>query len=1058
MLNGSGTHSPHRAWTFADPEEPLPMTSSTRLLLFLVLAMPNVLWAQATVRGKVTDATNGESLIGAAVLVKGTTPPVGTTVDFDGNYSLPLKLTGQVVLEYSFFGYTSREVSVDLSGGGVIIQNLVLAEAKMELKEFEVTHKASKRSDGYLDRMKINSATSFDFISRDAMMRTGDGDASQAVRRVTGVSTVGSFVTVRGLADRYVATTINGGRVPTLDPFTNNLRLDLFPTGLMDNIMITKTATPDLPGDWSGAYISLNTSDYPEKFFVNVQTTLGYNPNSSFKEIVAAGTSSTDRWGWDDGMRGIPEGVPDAVEDFPEFVDPSLYQQLSLLGLEGYLNGLGITSGTPGFNSTSMGTTSTLQHLALTELGLLAPALLYDATAVGQAVNTYNATYDLAYFSPTVNAGLVRMNTLFDNSRWRVGTGTGDPNYNVGITLGDQIDVGRKRDRPGKLGYLVGLRYSAETQYDGSSTFLRTFERYEDPEPGDQFKRKAEQRISVVSNGWNALGNLSFSPNRNHSIALMAMANVLGQNNARYISFLDPTISGETFISEEQFWEQRRLFAFQLGGKHLIPALNLTVTPDVSYSSGRRDMLDFMTVQYVLPPPGQPITDVDGALTPPGRIYRFLNERLLDARLGLELPLGDDPALVRKLKVGGGYRWNERYNDQKYYVVLGAPGPTQWEEPGRFDMMEDGRFRSRYAAFGSFKDNDIGILSVASLYAMADHAVNRKLRLAGGVRLERSDLLTDVRRYWELGLAAEDPDRGTVGDLSINGAVNPEPKPAVPGRIEQWDVLPSINAIWRITGDEHAPMNLRAAYFRSIGRPSFRELSVVQYYDYLLQAPVYGNPDLEMTTVDNYDLRLERFFKNGANLSLSGFYKDFQKHIELLQTAAGGFTWRNAERSYVVGAELEGRVNLVRWLEWRGNLTWMSSQSRLKTVLDGREREYTTPMFGQAPYIVNSTLSYRADSLGLELSVSYNIQGPKLAVTNNELDPDAIRAFEMPRHMIDITLAKRLGRHWTVSLRARDLLNTAVRRSYLFAEGYGPDFDSYRWGTEYQLNLSYTIR
>ena len=1027
-------------------------------ILILLLLVPALLHAQSTVRGKVTDATNGEPLIGAAVMVKGSTPPIGATVDLDGNYSLPLKLTGPVVLECTFFGYAPRELTVDLGSGGVVVLDFHMVEAKLELKEFEVTYKASKRSDGYLDRMKINSAASFDFISRDAMVRTGDGDAAQAVRRVTGVSSVGAFVTVRGLADRYVATTINGGRVPTLDPFTNNLRLDLFPTGLMDNIIITKTATPDVPGDWSGAYISMNTSDYPEKFFLNVQMTLGYNPNSSYKDIVTAGTSSTDRLGWDDGTRGLPEGMPDDVEDFPRFVEPNIYQQLSLLGLQGYLNGLGITSSTPGFNTTSITTGSTLQHLALTELGLLPPALLYDATAVSQAVNTYNATYDLGYFSPTVNAELAALNTRFDNSRWRVGQGTGDPKYNFGITLGNQLDLGRDRERPGKLGYLVGLRYSSETQYDGSSTFLRTFERYEDEEPGDQFKRKAEQQISVVSNGWNALGNLSWAPNRNNSISLMAMANVLGQNNARFITFLDPTISGETFISEEQFWEQRRLFAFQLGGKHLIPALNLTVTPDVSYSTGKWDMLDFLTVQYVLPPPGQPITDVDGALTPPGRIYRFLNERMLDARLGFELPLDDDPSLVRKLKFGGGYRWNERRNDQKYMVVLDAPGPTQWEEPGRFEMNEEGRFPSRYAPFGTFKDNDIGILHVVAGYVMTDYALTPRLRIAGGVRAENTDLLSDIFNFWRDGVAREDSIRGTVGDLAINGAGTPEPKPAYPGEIKQWDLLPSANLIYRIRNDERAPMNLRLGYFRSLGRPSFRELSVVQYYDYLFQAPVFGNPDLRMTTIDNYDLRVENFFKGGANVSLSGFYKTFRDHIELLQTSGGGLTWRNADRSYVVGVELEGRVRLFRPLELRGNLTWMESRSFLTTFIAGQEVRYSTPMFGQAPYLVNTMLTYALDSLKLDLSVSYNLQGPKLAVTNNEGDPDAVRAFEMPRHVLDITLGKRFGDHWGVQFRVRDLLNTAVRRSYHFAEGYGPVFDSYRWGTEYQLNLSYTIR
>jgi outer membrane receptor protein involved in Fe transport len=233
---------------------------------------------------------------------------------------------------------------------------------------------------------------------------------------------------------------------------------------------------------------------------------------------------------------------------------------------------------------------------------------------------------------------------------------------------------------------------------------------------------------------------------------------------------------------------------------------------------------------------------------------------------------------------------------------------------------------------------------------------------------------------------------------------------------------------------------------------------VVQYYDYALQAPVYGNPDLEMTVIENADLRLEHYMPNGDNVALSGFYKYFTNHIELLQTAAGGFTWRNADRSEVLGAELEGRFGIVRGLEWRGNVTVMESRSFLYTVLDGQRVDYTTPMYGQAPYIVNSTLSYTLDSLKLTLSGSYNVQGAKLAVTNAELDPDGIRAFELPRHLIDLTLNKRFGEHWTVNFRVRDLLNSPTRRAYKFASGYDLDFDSYQYGTEYILTLGYSIR
>jgi hypothetical protein len=136
----------------------------------------------------------------------------------------------------------------------------------------------------------------------------------------------------------------------------------------------------------------------------------------------------------------------------------------------------------------------------------------------------------------------------------------------------------------------------------------------------------------------------------------------------------------------------------------------------------------------------------------------------------------------------------------------------------------------------------------------------------------------------------------------------------------------------------------------------------------------------------------------------------------------------------------------------------MNSRSELTTVISEQEVKYSTPMYGQSPYIVNLMFSQAWDSIGLTLSASYNMQGPRLAVTNSELDPEGVRAYEMPRQLIDLTANKAFGKHWTVNIRVRDLLGTSMRRAYLFETGYDLDFDRYTYGTEYQLTLSYSIR
>jgi hypothetical protein len=114
-------------------------------------------------------------------------------------------------------------------------------------------------------------------------------------------------------------------------------------------------------------------------------------------------------------------------------------------------------------------------------------------------------------------------------------------------------------------------------------------------------------------------------------------------------------------------------------------------------------------------------------------------------------------------------------------------------------------------------------------------------------------------------------------------------------------------------------------------------------------------------------------------------------------------------------------------------------------------------MFGQAPWIVNAMLSHRWDKVGLVSTVSYNVQGPKLAtIVNAQIPiPDV---YEMPRHLIDMKFSKSLGEHFGVDFRVRNLLNSPVRRSYEFDAGFDLlDFDNYAWGTSIILGFSYSL-
>ena len=137
------------------------------------------------------------------------------------------------------------------------------------------------------------------------------------MRRVPGVSVQdGKYVYIRGLGDRYSKTTLNGANIPGLDPDRNTVQMDLFPTNLLDNIVVYKNFTPDLPGDFTGGLVDVATKDFPEDFTMAASLGFGYNPQVTFNDnFLTYNGGNTDWLGYDDGARDFPA----ALNSMPTF-------------------------------------------------------------------------------------------------------------------------------------------------------------------------------------------------------------------------------------------------------------------------------------------------------------------------------------------------------------------------------------------------------------------------------------------------------------------------------------------------------------------------------------------------------------------------------------------------------------------------------------------------------------------------------------------------------------------------------------------------------------------
>jgi outer membrane receptor protein involved in Fe transport len=267
--------------------------------------------------------------------------------------------------------------------------------------------------------------------------------------------------------------------------------------------------------------------------------------------------------------------------------------------------------------------------------------------------------------------------------------------------------------------------------------------------------------------------------------------------------------------------------------------------------------------------------------------------------------------------------------------------------------------------------------------------------------------------------------------------------------------LPSANLIFKIAESERVNINARLNFSRSLARPSIREVAPYYSYDYTLSTYVVGNPNLKLVYINNYDFRFESYFRSGDNVSLSLFFKDFENHIELVKPSY--YTWKNAPEGRAYGAELEGKKYLFRNLELSANVTYVYSLTEITEVNPATGKVVDTisrPMFGQAPYILNGMLSYISDKAGLSASLSYNVQGPRLAlVVIGEENPDL---YVMPRHLIDFKLFKSIGRYFGVEFKIRNLLNSPVLWAYDHNH-FSTVYERHAWGTNYILSIQFNL-
>jgi hypothetical protein len=266
------------------------------------------------IAGQVVDRDNGRPLSGARVALTGPAPVSALTTDLDGRYRTEPIAVGVYTVRVTYIGYQAARVdSAVVQPDRTELVNVALKAVPFELAAVSVEAQAVPRPSsetGLLSMQQAAPAVS-DGISAETIKRTPDANASDALKRVTGVSIIdGKFVVVRGLPERYSNTLLNGAELVSTEPVKRIVPLDIFPASLLESIVTTKTATPDRPGDFAGGSVSITTKEFPEQFVMQFNVSQGYTSRSTFRPVPLEGWSASDLLGFDDGRRAFPGGGP----------------------------------------------------------------------------------------------------------------------------------------------------------------------------------------------------------------------------------------------------------------------------------------------------------------------------------------------------------------------------------------------------------------------------------------------------------------------------------------------------------------------------------------------------------------------------------------------------------------------------------------------------------------------------------------------------------------------------------------------------------------------------
>jgi len=973
-----------------------------KIYFFLLFLIPSTLFAQTgIIRGTVIDGDLGEPLFGANVLIENGSG--GAITDFDGKFEIDIA-PGTYNLNITFIGLADAKINEDkvVLDQVTLVDNVVLQAKSNQLKTFTVSANVIRNTEAAMINIKKKSASVRDGISAAKFRRIGDSDAASAIKRVTGVSVEsGKYVYVRGLGDRYTKTMLNGLDIPGLDPDRNSIQIDIFPTSLIGNMTVLKSASAEFPADFTGGIVNIETVDFPDKKIFDVSVGLGFNPSMHFNsEYLTSPGGSTDFLGFDDGSREIPTTNPlkAPVRELSNYFSQNEIQQFAdkfskNLAVENKTSFLDYNFSTTIRNQKKIGDKYKLGYFA--SINYRKEQRHFDNYEIGEyQKNVDQSETELAYV--TVQRGVKSTDNVLVGAIGGLALKTSKSSLKLTAL---HLQNGENTASLFSVDNNGGSEVAGQSGYIGIAHNL-------------QYNQRSISNILL--NGKHILQDKKWEINWKLSPTFSSLEDPDIRKAGLTTGGTDSTVnSGETGFPK-RIWrdlEETSLNAkadvirnYKFKGK----AAKFKMGSSLAFKNR-----DYSIIEYNLSAGGSPIVKggvnsmvADSNFWPKGSSFFYTNS-VLPVLSGNNLIARQNPNEYNSSSLNAGaYISNEFQPLYKTKVIIGLriENFQQWHT-GRNQTYATQSHLPENQRNGLYLDNEL-VLDAIDFFPSANLIYS--LTKEQNIRVSYAKTIARPS-FKELSYAQiYDP----LTDRMFNGALSPS---------QDWD--------GNLVETRIENIDIRWEWFIKQGQL----VSLSAFYK------KFDDP-IELTQIQLNATSQEFQPKNVGEGRVIGAEFEFRKNFDFL----------NPKLKKLI---FSGNLTLVNS---QINMTEYEYQLRKRNLRGGEKVENTRTMAGQAPYLINGGLTYENEKANFDFGLFYNVQGPSIIVVGGSIYSDV---YSEPFHSLRCNVSKKLDEEGKkrIKLGVSNLLNDDREQFYKAYQSSDKVYSKFSPGVAFSVSFSYKL-